>query len=94
MAKALRAGGDDCLGKPFALAELIARVETLGGRSVGQVQISDTIEVGALVIGRPHGAKGERKVDLATREVRILSYLAPNAGRGVTRSMLLENVWD
>jgi two-component system OmpR family response regulator len=94
--RGLRAGGDDYLGKPFALAELIARVETLGRRSSGQVQSCDTIEVGDLVIDLAGQVvrRGPRKIQLTAREFRIISYLARNAGRVVTRSMLLENVWD
>lgn len=94
--RGLRAGGDDYLGKPFALAELIARVETLGRRSSGQIQSNDTIEVGDLVIDLAGHVvrRGPRKIQLTAREFRILSYLARNAGRVVTRSMLLENVWD
>lgn len=91
----LKAGGDDYLAKPFALSELVARVETLARR--GSV-IADTTEltVGDLhidLLGRAV-RRGGKPIELTNREFRILEYLARNAGRVVTRSMLLENVWD
>lgn len=94
--KGLRAGGDDYLAKPFALSELVARVEALGRRASGKVETQAAIEVGDLVIDLlGHTARrGNRRIELTTREFRILVYLARNADRVVTRSMLLENVWD
>ena len=91
----LRAGGDDYLSKPFALSELLARIEVLGRR--GPVVVEQTREtVGDLVIERLARTvhRGGRRIDLTTREFDILDYLARNAGRVVTRSMLLEHVWD
>lgn len=93
--KGLRAGGDDYLSKPFALSELIARVEVLGRR--GPIVAEPTqLSVGDLVVdllGRTV-RRGDQRIDLTQREFRILEYLARNAGRVVTRSMLLEHVWD
>lgn len=93
--KGLRAGGDDYLPKPFALSELIARIEVLGRR--GPV-IAETTQftIGDLVVdllGRTVTRAG-RRIDLTQREFRILEYLMRNEGRVVTRSMLLEQVWD
>lgn len=96
--KGLRAGGDDYLAKPFAISELIARVEALGRRGVagGEPAQATQIAVEDLVVdllGRNVRRAGKR-IDLTEREFRILEYLARNAGRVVTRSMLLEQVWD
>jgi len=94
--KGLRAGGDDYLPKPFALSELIARVETLGRRGPVSSEPVIALKVGDLevdLLGHVVRRAG-RRIDLTAREFRILEYLARNAGRVVTRSMLLENVWD
>jgi two-component system, OmpR family, response regulator len=95
--KGLRAGGDDYLPKPFAVSELIARVEALGRRGPISAEPAATVlTVGDLEIDllghRVHRA-GER-IELTPREFRILEYFARNAGRVVTRSMLLEKVWE
>ncbi len=94
--KGLRAGSDDYLSKPFALSELIARVEALGRRGPVTNEAPAALRVGDLEIDLlGHTVmRGGRKIDVTTREFRILGYLARNAGRVVTRSMLLENVWD
>lgn len=91
----LKAGGDDYLVKPFALAELLARVEALlrRGRSQGeQTQLS----VGDLemdILARKVTRQGQR-VYLHPREFKLLEYLMRHAGQVVTRTMLLENVWE
>ena len=93
--KGLRAGGDDYLPKPFALSELIARVEVLGRRGPAITETTQLV-IGDLVVdllGRTVIRAG-RRIDLTPREFRILEYLMRNEGRVVTRSMLLENVWD
>lgn len=93
--KGLRAGGDDYLPKPFALSELIARVEALGRRGPAIAETTQ-LAVGDLVVdllGRTV-TRGGRRIDLTQREFRILEYLIRNEGRVVTRSMLLEKVWD
>lgn len=93
--KGLRAGGDDYLPKPFALSELVARVEVLGRRGPALAEASE-LRNGDLVIdllGRTVTRAG-RRIDLTQREFRILEYLVRSAGRVVTRSMLLEHVWD
>jgi two-component system OmpR family response regulator len=92
--KGLRVGGDDYLVKPYAFAELLARIETLSRRRGDEPQTE--IRVGDLVIdllGRRVSRAGE-KIDLQPREFKLLEYLARNADRVVTRTMLLENVWE
>ena len=93
--KGLRMGSDDYLAKPFALAELIARIEVLGRRPMTQAD-PETIEVQDLKLDlfSRHAFRGGARMDLTDREFRILAHLARNAGRVVTRSMLLEAVWD
>lgn len=95
--KGLRAGGDDYLVKPFAFAELLARVEVLGRRNLqtssSQVLalFSGDLEVDLLsrrVVRNGH------TVDLQTREFNLLEYLLRHKGQVVTRTMLLEAVWD
>ena len=95
----LRAGGDDYLAKPFALSELVARVEALGRRttsSPGDPKLAESIKVGELEINLLERSvvRGTTRIDVTAREFRILEYLARNAGRVVTRSMLLEKVWE
>lgn len=93
--KGLRAGGDDYLPKPFALSELIARVEVLGRRGPAIVETTQlrTGDLTVDLLGRTVTRAG-RRIELTQREFRILEYLMRNEGRVVTRSMLLENVWD
>jgi two-component system OmpR family response regulator len=93
--KGLRAGGDDYLAKPFAFSELLARVEALSRRK-GVVQ--ETTELGLAdlemnLLTRTVTRRGQA-IDLTTREFSLLEYLLRNAGRVVSRSMLLEAVWD
>ena len=94
--RGLRAGGDDYLAKPFALSELIARVEALGRRTPATSTEQTILIVGDLVldlVGRQVRRAGSR-IELTVREFRLLEHLARNADRLVTRSMLLESVWD
>lgn len=91
----LRAGGDDYLTKPYAFSELLARVEALARRrKPGEVETSYTI--GDLVLDRlSHTvSRAGDAIPLQPREFRLLEYLMKNAGQVVTRTMLLENVWD
>ena len=91
----LRAGGDDYLTKPFAMSELLARVDVLARR--GPAIVAETkLSIGDLeidLLGQQVKRQG-KPIDLTAREYRILTYLARNEGRVVTRSMLLEHVWD
>jgi two-component system, OmpR family, response regulator len=91
----LQAGGDDYLTKPFAFAELLARLEALVRRS--QPGAAETLlkvaDVELDVVRRTVRRAGVA-IELKPREFRILEYLMRNAGQVVTRTMLLENVWD
>ena len=93
--RGLRAGGDDYLVKPFAFAELLARVEALSRRPRGgarpmQLCVAD-LELDQLA--RTVHRAGQ-KIELKPREFQILEYLMGHAGHVVTRTMLLESVWD
>lgn len=94
--KGLRAGADDYLAKPFSFAELAARVEILGRRRAVPESTPGHMKVGDLTIdlAGQQVRRGDQRVDLTRREFRILEFLARNVGRVVTRSMLLEHVWD
>ena len=91
----LNAGGDDYLTKPFAFAELVARVAALGrrppqARSDTRLKIAD-LEIDLL---SRRVRRGSHKIELQPQEYRLLEYLARHANQVVTRTMLLENVWD
>ena len=91
----LKAGADDYLVKPFAFAELAARVEALGRRPRGVTETA-TLWVGDLVLDRMTRVvrRAGREIDLQPREFLLLEYLMRHAGQVVTRTMLLEGVWD
>jgi len=91
----LRAGGDDYLTKPYAFSELLARVEVLNRRS-GAKDVETLYKVGDLELDRlSHSvARAGQEITLQPREFRLLEYLMRHAGQVVTRTMLLENVWD
>jgi two-component system OmpR family response regulator len=91
----LRAGGDDYLPKPYSFTELLARVEVLGRRR-GHPEQDMIYKVGDLELDRlSHDVRRQgREILLQPREYRLLEYLMKNAGQVVTRTMLLENVWD
>lgn len=93
--KGLRAGGDDYLAKPYAFAELLARVEGLGRRKVGET-LETKIKAADLEIDllTRTVTRGGKPILLQPREFKLLEYLMRNAGHIVTRTMLLENVWD
>jgi two-component system OmpR family response regulator len=93
--KGLRAGGDDYLTKPYAYTELLARIEALARRAVPEEQ-ETRYTVGDLVLDRlsHRVTRAGEPIQLQPREYRLLEYLMRNAGQVVTRTMLLENVWD
>ncbi|MCB1443318.1 MAG: response regulator transcription factor [Methyloceanibacter sp.] len=93
--KGLRAGGDDYLTKPYAFSELLARIEVLARRTSPE-EGSTRLSVGDLVLDRlSHKVtRAGEAVLLQPREFRLLEYLMKHAGQVVTRTMLLENVWD
>lgn len=93
--RGLRAGGDDYLVKPFALAEVLARVDALARRSATVVR-ETILRVGDLemdLLART-AHRGGRELELLPREFRLLEFLVRNAGQVVPRSMLLQHVWD
>ncbi|MBL1234407.1 MAG: response regulator transcription factor [Rhodobiaceae bacterium] len=93
--KGLRAGGDDYLTKPFAFVELLARIEVLVRRAAPE-QVQTKIQVSDLeidLLGRKVTRNGQA-IDLQPREFRLLEYLMKHTGQVVTRTMLLENVWE
>ena len=93
--RGLRAGGDDYLVKPFAFAELLARVEALARRS-DRIVKDVVLRVGDLeldLVSRAVSRSG-RKIDLLPREFQLLEYLVRNQGQIVPRAMLLQHVWD
>jgi two-component system OmpR family response regulator len=93
----LESGSDDYLVKPFSFAELMARVNALLRRREARVTAADArLTVGDLEIDPLARAvhRGGKKIDLKPREYLLLEYFARNEGRVVTRTMLLEQVWD
>ena len=93
--KGLKAGGDDYLTKPFAFGELMARLDALVRRSQ-RADVETVLSVGDLrmdLLARQVTRAG-KPVDLQPREFKLLEYLMRHAEQAVTRTMLLENVWD
>ena len=91
----LEAGADDYLVKPFAFAELLARINALARRppiapAIPVLKVAD-LELDRL---KRTVTRGGREIDLQPQEFKLLEYLMRNAGQLVTRTMLLENVWD
>jgi two-component system OmpR family response regulator len=93
--RGLRAGGDDYLVKPFAFAELLARVEALARRSATVVKETvlrvDDLELDLVT---RTVRRGGHEIELLPREFQVLEYLVRNAGQVVPRAMLLQHVWD
>jgi two-component system, OmpR family, response regulator len=90
--KGLKAGGDDYLTKPFAFAELLARLEALTRRGNAETRlIVADLEMDLLTRSV---TRAGQLIDLLPREYRLLEYLMRHAGHIVTRAMLLEKVWD
>lgn len=93
--KGLKAGGDDYLAKPFAFSELHARLDALARRRAAPV-VQTRLQVGDLemdLVTRRVRRAGQA-IDLKPREFKLLEYLMRHAGQVVTRTMLLEGVWD
>ncbi len=93
--KGLRAGGDDYLAKPYAFVELLARIDALVRRN-GSDAVTTKLAIGNLeldLLSRTATRSGQR-IDLQPREFLLLEYLMRHAGQVVTRTMLLENVWE
>src|SRR3989344_2651138 len=93
--KGLQAGGDDYLTKPFAFAELLARVQALIRRASGTVEPTRlTVKDLSLDLLTREVVRAEHRIDLQPREFALLEYLMRNAGRAVSKTMILEHVWD
>jgi DNA-binding response OmpR family regulator len=93
--KGLHTGGDDYLTKPFAFSELLARVQALIRRSTG-ISEPHVLQVGDLMINllTRNVTRGEERIDLQPLEFSLLEYLMRNAGNVVTKTMIMEHVWD
>ena len=92
----LRLGGDDYVTKPFGLEEIVARIEAVLRRSSGTPRRVTTLEVADLVLDdEAHEVRrGDDRVDLSATEYRVLRYLMLNAGRVLSKSQILEHVWQ
>ena len=92
----LKAGADDYLTKPFAFSELEARLEVLQRRSAGGLAMDTVLKVGDLELDQLSrtASRAGQTIELQPREYRLLEYLMRHAGQVVTRTMLLEHVWD
>jgi heavy metal response regulator len=93
--KGLQIGGDDYLTKPFSFSELLARVQALIRRSSG-VSEPNMLEVRDLSMNfiTREITRGDRKIELQPREFSLLEYLMRNKGRVLSKTMILEHVWD
>lgn len=90
----LRAGGDDYLGKPFAVEELAARVESLNRRKSQATLTFLKVHDLCIDLLSRKASRGNRTLNLTSREFRLLEFLARHADQVVTRTMLLQSVWD
>lgn len=94
--KGLRSGGDDYLVKPFAFAELLARIDILGRRQNNNETQETKYNVSDLELDllARKVTRANKKIELQAREFQLLEYMMKNKGQVVTRTMLLEHVWD
>ena len=93
----LRSGSDDYLVKPFSFAELLARIEIIAKRTqVGAAADSPILQAGDLVLDKYSRkvSRGQKAIRLMSQEFKLLAYLLEHKGQVVTRTMLLEHVWD
>ena len=93
--RGLQTGGDDYLTKPFAFSELLARIQALIRRANGILD-PNSLSAGDLSINllTREVVRGDKKIELQPREFALLEYLMRNAGRVVSKTMIMEHVWD
>lgn len=93
--KGLQTGGDDYLTKPFAFTELLVRVQGLIRRSTGVCEpTSLTVDNLCLDLVRREVTRGDKTIELQPREFTLLEYLLRNRGRVVSKTMIMEHVWN
>jgi len=94
--KGLRSGGDDYMVKPFAFSELLARIETLTRRSWDNDSENNILQIGDLVMNLPARTltRAGKNIPLQNREFKLLEYMMRRPDQVITRTMLLEGVWD
>ena len=93
--RGLQAGGDDYLTKPFAFSELLERIRALIRRASGAVEpTSLTVRDLSADLLRREVVRASKRIDLQPREFALLEYLMRNAGRVVSKTMILEHIWD
>ncbi len=93
----LRAGGDDYLTKPYHVSELLARIDALARRAeLGSGEAATKLKLADLELDRMtrRVTRGGKKIELTAREFQLLEFLMRHSGQVVTRTMLLEGVWD
>lgn len=93
--KGLKKGGDDYLTKPFVFSELLARVQALVRRATGGTEPT-RLALGDISIDflNREVVRGGKKIDLQAREFALLGYLMRNAGKVVTKTMIMEHIWE
>jgi len=96
--RGLQRGGDDYLTKPFAFAELLARIGALARRAAGEGGGAEATRLAVadleMNLVTHETTRGGRRLDLTPREFQLLAYLLRNAGRVVSKTMIMEHVWD
>jgi two-component system OmpR family response regulator len=92
----LRAGGDDYLTKPYHMAELLARIDALARREAGSAEANSKLKLADLELDRMtrRVMRNGKKIELTAREFQLLEFMMRHSGQVVTRTMLLEGVWD